>query len=172
MLKANIRLIAATNRDLDAVERRDFREDLFYRLHAFNIPIPPLRDRRTDILGLTEAFLDDISRSIGRPHAGLTQNARDALPARWPGNVRELRNVLERAAILADDGVIDDEHLALRSLNRPPLLAAPTTDLSTVERDMIAKVFRETRGNKVKAAQRLGLSRTQLYGRLRKYGLA
>jgi transcriptional regulator with GAF, ATPase, and Fis domain len=102
-LKANIRVIAATNRDLrKAMERGDFREDLFYRLQVFDIRIPPLRERRPDILPLADAFLQEFARSFGRPPAGLTHDARDALLSHdWPGNVRELRNALERAAIPA-----------------------------------------------------------------------
>ncbi len=107
-LKANIRVIAATNRDLrKAVERGDFREDLFYRLKVFDIRIPPLRDRAADILPLSEAFLQDIGRSFERPPADLTRDAREALIRyHWPGNVRELRNALERAAILCEGGLI------------------------------------------------------------------
>ena len=102
LLKANIRVIAATNRDLrKAVERGDFREDLFYRLGVFDIQIPPLRERPADIVPLSETFLQEIGRSFGRPAAGLTREARQALlQYEWPGNVRELRNVLERATIL------------------------------------------------------------------------
>ena len=100
LLKANIRVIAATNRDLrKAVERGDFREDLFYRLGVFDIQIPPLRERPADIVPLSETFLQEIGRSFGRPAAGLTREARQALlQYDWPGNVRELRNVLERAS--------------------------------------------------------------------------
>src|SRR6186997_529805 len=109
LLKANIRVIAATNRDLrKAVERGDFREDLFYRLGVFDIRIPPLRERTADIAPLSDRFLQEIGTSFGRPAAGLTREARQALLQHdWPGNVRELRNVLERAAILCDGAVID-----------------------------------------------------------------
>ena len=116
LLKANIRVIAATNRDLrKAVERGDFREDLFYRLGVFDIQIPPLRERRVDIVPLSETFLQEIGRSFGRPPAGLTRDARQALlQYDWPGNVRELRNVLERASILCEGALIDTTHLTLR----------------------------------------------------------
>jgi transcriptional regulator with GAF, ATPase, and Fis domain len=169
--KANVRVIAATNRDLKkAMERGDFREDLFYRLQVFDIPLAPLRDRRADILPLSEAFLEEIGRSFGRPPAGLTRDAKDALlQHEWRGNVRELRNTLERAAILCEGGLITARHLSLRATERPA--GAATTDLRVVERETIEEVMRETGGNKVKAARRLGLSRTQLYVRLRKYGL-
>jgi len=161
-IKANVRVIAATNRDLrTAVARGAFREDLYYRLQVFEIVIPPLRDRKSDVLPLADAFLQDIARSVGRPPAGLTADAKHALlEYRWPGNVRELRNALERAAILSEGGLIDQ-----------PGVRAESTDLNEMERQTIEQVMRKTHGNKSRAARRLGLTRTQLYGRLRKYGL-
>jgi two-component system response regulator FlrC len=172
VIKANVRVIAATNRDLwKAVDRGDFREDLFYRLQVFDIRIAPLRERGTDILPLSESFLQEIARSFGRPPAGLTKDAREALlDHAWPGNVRELRNALERAAILAEGGLIHAQHLGLHRTSKPDTLVV-TTDLGTVERETIAQVLRDTRWNKSKAAKRLGLSRTQLYVRMRRYGL-
>jgi transcriptional regulator with GAF, ATPase, and Fis domain len=172
IVKANIRVVAATNRDLrKAVDRGDFREDLFYRLQVFDIRIPPLRERPADILPLSETFLQEIGKSFGRPPAGLTKDAREALLGHdWPGNVRELRNALERAAILAEGGLIHSHHLSLQSRSKPTAVQA-TSDLGTVERETIARVLRETRWNKSKAAKRLGLSRTQLYVRMKKYGL-
>jgi transcriptional regulator with GAF, ATPase, and Fis domain len=176
-LKANVRVIAATNRDLKkAMERGDFREDLFYRLQVFDIKLPPLRERPGDILPLSEAFLQEIGQLFGRPPAGLTRDAKDALLRYyWPGNVRQLRNALERAAILCEGGLITAEHLSLndeRSGPAPPVIAQPTTDLNTVERDMIKQALAECTGNKSKAAARLGISRTQLYVRMRKYQLS
>jgi transcriptional regulator with PAS, ATPase and Fis domain len=175
-LKADIRVIAATNRDLsEAVEQGTFREDLFYRLNVFDIPIAPLRERRQDILALSEAFLREIARSFGRLPAGLSKDASEALLRHdWPGNVRELRNALERAAILCDDGLIRTTDLRLDSRSRKPVVNAPlssATDLAVIEREIIVKVLLETSGNKSGAAQRLGLSRPQLYARLKKYGL-
>jgi transcriptional regulator with GAF, ATPase, and Fis domain len=170
-LKANIRVIAATNRDLrKAVERGEFREDLFYRLSVFDIQLPPLRVRPADIVPLSEMFLQEIGRSFGRPSVGLTRDARQALlQYDWPGNVRELRNVLERATILCEGALIDTSHLALPSCNKS--LRSDTTDLGVVERTTIASVLQECRGNKTRAARRLGLSRTQLHLRIRKYRL-
>jgi transcriptional regulator with PAS, ATPase and Fis domain len=169
--KANVRVVAASNRDLrKAVERGGFREDLYYRLQVFDIHIAPLRERSADILPLSEAFLQEIGKSFGRPPAGLTRHAREALLRHsWPGNVRELRNALERAAILCEGSLIDAAHLSLEASTRPP--QSTTTDLNTVERDTIAQVLRESRWNKSQAAKRLGLSRTQLYVRMRKYDL-
>ncbi len=170
LLTANVRVIAATNRDLrKAVERGTFREDLFYRLQVFDIRIPPLRERKGDVLLLSEAFLEEIARSFGRPPAGLTRDARELLLRYdWPGNVRELRNALERAAILCEGGLISAQHLSLPSA---PTVASSTTDLNVVERQTIEHVMHETGWNKSRAARRLGLSRTQLYVRLRKYDL-
>ena len=172
-LKANVRIVAATNRDLrQIVEKGEFREDLYYRLHVFEIRIPLLCERKDDIPLFTDAFVKDIGRSLVRPPAGLTEEAEAALMAHdWPGNVRELRNVLERAAILCEGGLIGTEHLSLCSRRTVTVPVPATTDLGTVERQMIERVLLETRWNKVKAAKRLGLTRTQLYGRLRKYGL-
>ena len=171
LLKANIRVIAATNRDLrTAVERGDFRVDLFYRLGVFDIQIPPLRERRADIVPLSETFLQEIGRAFGRPPAGLTRDARQALlQCDWPGNVRELRNVLERAAILCEGALIDATHLTLESGARSP--RNDTTDLRVAERTTIATVLQECRGNKTRAARRLGLTRTQLHHRIRKHQL-
>jgi two-component system response regulator FlrC len=169
--KANVRVIAATNRDLrKAVTRGDFREDLYYRLQVFDIRITPLRERRIDILHLSDAFLQEIGKSFGRPPAGLTRDAREALLRHdWPGNVRELRNALERAAILCEGGLISAQHLSLFATARSG--ESIGTDLSVVERDTIERVMRDCRWNKSQAAKRLGLSRKQLYMRLEKYEL-
>jgi transcriptional regulator with GAF, ATPase, and Fis domain len=192
-LKANVRVIAATNRNLKAaITRGMFREDLYYRLHVFEIRLPPLRDRRDDILALSEAFLKEIATSFGRPPAGLSREARDGLLRyHWPGNVRELRNVLERAAILCDGGLITSEHLTFlsdepaaekaiavgASAPGPPSPAAPpasgadTSDLRVLERTTIERALADARHNKSQAAKMLGLSRKQLYVRLRQHGL-
>jgi DNA-binding NtrC family response regulator len=119
---------------------------------------------------MSEVFLQEIAKSFGRPPAGLTRDARQALLQHdWPGNVRELRNVLERATILCEGAPIDTNHLTLQSGAKA--LRNDTTDLSALERTTIAKVLQDSRGNKSKAARRLGLSRTQLHLRVRKYRL-
>jgi transcriptional regulator with PAS, ATPase and Fis domain len=169
-IKANVRVITATNRELRrAMERGDFREDLYYRLHVFEIRLPALRERPEDVLPLSEAFLTDLGHSFGRPPAGMTREARQALLGyRWPGNVRELRNVLKRAAIVCEGGLIAPDHLALQEERAP---AEDATNIKVVERQLIEQVLRECRGNKSKAARRLGLTRKQLYVRLRQYAL-
>jgi transcriptional regulator with PAS, ATPase and Fis domain len=168
--KANVRVIAASNRNLgEAVDRGTFREDLFYRLQVFDIPLPPLRERINDVPVLADHFLDEFARTMGGARASLADEARTALMAySWPGNVRELRNVLERATILSDEGVIERRHLSLREKTPP---AASPNDLSSMERQTIENVLRQTDWNKSKTARRLGLTRTQLYVRLRRYGL-
>ena len=161
------------------MERGDFREDLYYRLQVFDIKLPPLRERPKDILPLSESFLQEIGQLFGRPPAGLTRDAKDALLRyHWPGNVRELRNALERAAILCEGGLITAEHLSMRvdepkrHRRRHARRPAAGTDLNAVERDLIAQALADCAGNKSKAAARLGITRTQLYVRLRRYQLA
>jgi transcriptional regulator with PAS, ATPase and Fis domain len=169
-IKANVRVIAATNRELrQAMERGDFREDLYYRLQVFGIRLPALRERPDDILPLAAAFLEEIGRSFGRPPAGMTYEAKQALVGySWRGNVRQLRNVLERAAIVCDGGLIAPEHLSLDDEERPSR-SAVTSNVKVLERQVIERVLGESGGNKSKAARRLGLTRKQLYVRLRSY---
>jgi transcriptional regulator with PAS, ATPase and Fis domain len=165
-VRVNVRVIAATNRNLDdAVAQGAFRADLYYRLNVFDIHLPPLRERRDDILPLAASFLREFTGAA----AELTREAIDALRRHeWPGNVRELRNVLERALIMCDGPFIDAGHLSLRARKDIPL--SNITDLDTLEKSAIERAMRETDGNKVRAARQLGISRMQLYTRLRKFG--
>ncbi|MBF8300818.1 MAG: zraR 9 [Acidobacteria bacterium] len=187
---ADIRVVAATNRDLHAAMRRgEFREDLFYRLGVFEIALPPLRDRLDDILELADAFLEDIGGTVGRPAVGIARDARDQLLAyAWPGNVRELRNAIERAVILADGGYIRSEHLPVITPRQPATalpadtattataasaaLPAGGVNLGAIERSLVVKALTQARHNKTRAAKLLGLTRAQLYSRIEKYGLA
>jgi transcriptional regulator with GAF, ATPase, and Fis domain len=201
VLRTDARVVAATNRDLQkAIVNGHFREDLFYRLNVFAIRLPPLRERKDDILPLTQAFLSEFGRAFANPPAGISREARQMLLAyRWPGNIRELRNILERAAILCDGGLITDEHLALPleaptarstpntpvdararsdvvppAVMSPPVVEAPadgSRDLATIERAMIEEALRAARFNKSKAAKELGLTRHQLYIRMKRHGL-
>jgi len=168
-VKANVRVIAATNRDLhDDVARGQFRADLYYRLNVFDIYIPPLRQRRADIRALVLGFLREFDHTAGC-RVDITSEAMDALLDHdWPGNVRELRNVLERATIVCEDGSISPEDL---SLLKASAAHVDSTDLEVIERRTIERVMRDVHGNKVQASRRLGISRMQLYSRLRKYGL-
>ena len=173
--KANVRIVAATNRNLrQAIEQGTFREDLFYRLHVFEIALPALREREGDTLLLASAFISELAPARnGRRSVGLTDRAKALLLNHsWPGNVRELRNALERALIVCDGEPIDAEHLAINAM-RPPRFepADPSaSDLATLERQTITRVLQQVHGNKSEAARRLGLTRTQLYGRLRRLG--
>ncbi|MGH9796639.1 MAG: sigma 54-interacting transcriptional regulator [Candidatus Polarisedimenticolia bacterium] len=187
VLRADVRVIAATNRDLgEAIGRGQFREDLYYRLNVFQIHIPPLRERSDDIQPLAEAFLEDLGRSMGRPAAGFSRDAREWLLGHpWPGNVRELRNAIERAILLCDGGLIAREHLpatpARSEAGRPGTVRIPVdagislpatgVDLEHVDRSFVERALRQSMGNKSKAARLLGLTRSQLYSRLEKYGL-
>jgi transcriptional regulator with GAF, ATPase, and Fis domain len=192
-IRADVRVIAATNRDLaDAITRGQFREDLYYRLNVFQIPIPPLRERTEDILPLADSFLDDLRKKTGRPAAGISKDARAwLLEYSWPGNVRELRNAIERAILLCDGGLITREHLpsgtvrsasGLRpngngssdspdSPDKKGALPPDGIDLSAMDRDLVEKALRQAKGNKSKAARLLGLTRSQLYSRLNRYQL-
>jgi transcriptional regulator with GAF, ATPase, and Fis domain len=177
VLRTDARMIAATNLDLQrAIAQGRFREDLFYRLHVFAIQLPPLRERSDDILPLSEAFLGEFSHRFGKPAAGISREAKQLLLAHsWPGNVRELRNTLERASILCDGGLIMPEHLSFSGGARPTTLAPPdppkSDNIPAVEREMIERALQNSRFNKSKAARTLGLTRQQLYVRMRRYGL-
>ena len=183
--KADIRVIAATNRDLMAAIRRgEFREDLYYRLGVFEIVLPPLRERPDDIMELADGFLEEIGLSVGRPAAGIARDAREQLTSyHWPGNVRELRNAIERAVILADGGFIRSEHLPVTTprtaaagpapdANSGSTLPAGGVNLEAIERSLVVKALTQARHNKTRAAKLLGLTRAQLYTRIEKYGLA
>jgi DNA-binding NtrC family response regulator len=146
------------------------------------VHLPPLRDRREDIPVLCEIFLSEIGRSLGRPPAGISRQAQQALAEySWPGNVRELRNILERASILADGGLIVAEHLALLPiqciadrLSSKKIDAAASReprDLKSIERELIVKALEQARFSKTEAARALGLTRAQLYTRLKRYQL-
>jgi transcriptional regulator with GAF, ATPase, and Fis domain len=193
VLRSDARVVAATNRDLQrAIANGQFREDLYYRLNVFAIRLPALRDRKDDVLPLSDAFLTEIGKGLGRPPGGISREARELLVEyHWPGNVRELRNILERAAILCDGGLITPEHLAFSvsppMVSPPPPMMAPANtpaaadpatppqsvpagDLQSMERSMIEQALQNARFNKSKAAKALGLTRHQLYIRMRKYG--
>ena len=183
VLRADIRVIAATNRDLHSAMRRgEFREDLYYRLGVFEIALPPLRDRLEDVLELADSFLEQIGETVGRPAAGIARDAKDQLLGyAWPGNVRELRNAIERAVILADGGYIRSEHLPVTAprASSPangdgvtPPLPIGGVNLEAIERSLVVKALTQARHNKTRAAKLLGLTRAQLYSRIEKYGLA
>ena len=184
-LRADIRVIAATNRKLhEAMQAGTFREDLYYRLGVFEIALPALRERTEDILLLADAFLVEIGETVGRPAAGIAPDAKDQLVGyAWPGNVRELRNAIERAVILADGGLVRSEHLPLTPTRSADLGHANVTsgalerippggvNLESIERALVVQALTQARYNKTRAARLLNLTRAQLYSRIQKYGL-
>jgi len=178
-LRADVRVLAATHRDLPAAIRAGvFREDLFYRLAVFDIALPPLRDRREDIPLLVEAFLHEVGQSIGRPAAGVSEDAIAALTSHaWPGNVRELRNAIERAVILSEGGMVTAAHLpiGLAAASPPPTAALrlrTPQSLGDAERALIEDALVRANRNKSEAARLLGITRAQLRSRIEKHGLA
>jgi two-component system response regulator FlrC len=174
-LEVDVRWIAATNRDVeDLLASGQFREDLYHRLAVFPVRLPPLRERRQDILPLAEILLANISADIGRGRMTLSDDARQLISgAQWTGNVRELGNALERAAILADGEEIRPEHLELREARAPSRSAsgpvgAPIT-LDEIEQRAIEEALASVGGNRRAAADRLGIGLRTLYDKLRKY---
>jgi DNA-binding NtrC family response regulator len=176
---ADVRIIAATNRNLSAaVERQQFRADLYYRLNVVSLQVPPLRERRDDIPRFIDHFLDIYRQRFNRPRLDITAETRRRLQDyAWPGNVRELRNALERAAAISVTDMIDESHLALF---RPPAGAVQVSDekgtvdttpktLEELEREHIMHVLGETDGNRERAAAILGISSRTLYRKLREY---
>jgi two-component system response regulator AtoC len=181
VVEVDVRWIAATHRDLRAMVREGtFREDLYHRLAVFPIRIPPLRERREDIVPLAEALVAELSRAADREAPRLDDAMKERLRAEaWPGNVRELRNALERAIILADGSVLRSEHLWLESEREPEASAAagagvaPSGDGSLVdlERQTIATTLLAVDGNRRAAAAKLGIGLRTLYEKLKRYNL-
>jgi transcriptional regulator with GAF, ATPase, and Fis domain len=174
--RADMRVIAATNRDLKAeTANGGFREDLYYRLAVFEIALPPMRARPDDILLLADAFLEESGRTLGRPAAGLSEDVRTRLVSyAWPGNVRELRNAIERAVILCDGGTVMLEHLPPRitGATSEPAVQGNDGTLDATEREMIVAALARTGNNKSQAARLLGLTRAQLRSRIEKHRIA
>jgi DNA-binding NtrC family response regulator len=178
-LKVDVRLIAATNRDLRAaLEEGTFRQDLYYRLNVVPIDIPPLREHKEDIPDLVKLFIARFSEAAGKNITGISPQAMDVLVAfHWPGNVRELENVVERAIALAVGPVlgVDDVRLDTPPSSRSPHNSATLPDGVTLEQwedEMIREALRRASGNKSQAARILGLSRNALRYRLSKIGVA
>jgi two-component system response regulator AtoC len=192
-IEVDVRWIAATNRDIDRmVLEGDFREDLYHRLAVFPVRLPPLRERRQDILPLTETLLARISADLGRPPLRLDDEARDRiLHGAWTGNVRELANTLERAAILAEGNTIHGSDL---TISPAPRTTSPTTDpdratpvanghsasdggnaaartMADIEKEAIRAALEAVDGNRRRAAERLGIGERTLYDKIKKYGL-
>ncbi|HET6604512.1 MAG TPA: sigma-54 dependent transcriptional regulator [Xanthomonadaceae bacterium] len=177
--RADVRILAATNRDLSRmVKDASFREDLYYRINVITLTLPPLRERREDVLDLAGRFLSQFAHSYRRPARGFTEAARDALIGHdWPGNIRELRNLIERAVILCPDEHIDTRHLAINGESR----RAPATalngrigtdqSLEALERAHIQAVIANASTLEA-AARTLGIDASTLYRKRKQYGLA
>jgi DNA-binding NtrC family response regulator len=189
-IEVNVRILAATNKDLRAaVADKTFRDDLYFRISAVPITIPPLRDRGDDVLLLAEHFLERFKREFRKPSLELTEDARARLLSyAWPGNVRELQNAIERAAILANGPEIDAESLQLPAAKPAPeelpdgmlaeqfLWEGPLEEVSQravahVERFKIQNALRESKWNKTRAAEKLGVSYKTLLHKIRALGL-
>ena len=189
-IEVSVRIVTATNKDLRAaVEDKTFREDLYFRISAVPITIPPLRDRGDDVLLLAEHFLDRFKREFRKPSLALTDDARERLRTyAWPGNVRELQNAIERAAILGNGPDIDTAALRLPAAKPAPeelpegmleeqfLWEGPLEEVSQravthVERFKIQNALRESKWNKTRAAERLGVSYKTLLTKIRALGL-
>jgi len=188
-IRADVRVIAATNRDLEReVDTGRFREDLFYRLNVFAVHLPPLRERGDDVLLLADHVVREIGSRMGKGEPGLSRDARDVLLSHsWPGNIRELSNAIERALIVSDGGLITAAQLAIaaprggRGGASSPAVAETTPartesgdghqSLADWERQMVTDALRTAKGTRSRAAAILGLSRSQLYTRLKRFNL-
>src|SRR5512144_209323 len=171
-LHVDVRVIAATNKDLSAVIKTGaFREDLYYRLNVINIAIPPLRERREDINALARHFLAKYAKKLAKPVTDFTSEALELLSTyRWPDNVRELENVIERAVIVCEDGAIGAEDLSISSYDAVADMSV-NPSLEEMEKNYILRVLKEAGGNQSKASQLLGIDRKPLYLKLKKYGI-
>lgn len=170
-IKTDIRIIAATNKNLEnAIKQNLFREDLYYRLNVFPIFLPCLRERKEDISEFIFYFLSKLNQSSSK----ISQEVLECLiNYHWPGNIRELENIIERATILAGESLITIEHLPLYIQNQfiensDVLLSSQETSLEKIEKNFIFKAIEKTKGNKTKAAKLLGITRRSLYSKLEK----
>jgi len=185
-ITVDVRIISATNRDLaPMVETGEFREDLFYRLHIIPIEVPPLRERKEDILPLVTHFLHAIGAEVAKPVEGVSDEAMDLLLRYdWPGNIRELENMIERAIVLCEGTVLDAQLFPLNERRTPragfgatlsvPPAGTITLDnaLERIERAMIEDALEKSNGVKTKTAELLGIKTSALYYKLEKYGLS
>jgi len=175
----DVRIIGATNRDLeDEIRKGAFRSDLYYRLNVIQLRLPPLRDRPEDVELLARHFLERLAEREGGSARALAAETLELLRAYdWPGNVRELENALERAAVVAQGGAIEPDHLPERVRHRPEVRLVgeappPNPTMEVIERAYIQWVLQAEGGNKTKAAEVLGIDPSTLYRKLNRYGLA
>lgn len=178
-LSVDVRVVAATNRDLPAmIAAGTFREDLYYRLNVVAVELPPLRDRREDIPLLADHIVRRLARKYQWPHLAIAPDAVQALCGHpWPGNVRQMQNVLARAAILARGQAILADDLRLSDPPVSPKITPPASlcladILAETERRVITEALAQTRWNRTKAAELMGISRRQLFDKIQEYGLS
>ena len=182
LIRVDVRVIAATNRDLlRAVTEGRFREDLFYRLNVVNLRVPALRERKEDIPLLAQHFLKIFAERNRKALKGFTPRAMDRLLRYpWPGNVRELMNTVERGVVLTRADILDEEDVSPvleMEIQKAPgeqageAVAEADTSLEAVEKATILKTLEEAGGNKSEAARRLGITRRTLHMKLKRYGL-
>ncbi len=173
--QTNCRLLAATNRKPeDAIKDGKLREDLFYRISAITVHIPPLRERRDDIMPLANAFLKRFSAQANRVLTGFTPQAVERLTSfEWPGNVRQLQNEIQRAVLLSEGPAVNVTDLSISDVRFIPTEGHDTafTLLEGVERNAIIQMLKETGGNKLETAKRLGIGRQTLYNKIKGYGI-
>jgi len=177
-VRVDVRVIAATNRDLEeAVKKGTFREDLYYRLNVMQILLPPLRERLADVPLLAGFYIDAFNREFRKSIRGASPEAMQLLKThRWPGNVRELRNAVERAMLLADGVWLTPDLLPLAAgagsaVHATMELPAEGVNLEILERELVVQALQRTGGNQTKAATLLGLNRDQIRYRIEKFGL-
>ena len=171
-INIDIRLITATNRNLfEMAEKAEFRQDLLFRINTIHINIPPLRNRKEDIIPLAEMFLKRYSEKYKKDNISISKSAEDRLMNhRWDGNIRELQHTIEKAVIMCDDNVINPEHLGLyQSVSSSSYDDGST--LEDVERRTIAEAINSNNGNLSLVAQKLGITRQTLYNKIKRYGL-
>jgi DNA-binding NtrC family response regulator len=172
--KANCRTIAATNRRVeDALQEGKLREDLYYRISAISVHLPALRERREDILPMARAFLKRFAAQAARPLSDFSPAAAERLRRHdWPGNVRQLQNEVQRAVLMCDGQVVDLADLSINGLPATEGADASLTLLEAMERTKIVEILRETNGNKLETARRLGIGRQTLYNKIKVYAIA
>jgi DNA-binding NtrC family response regulator len=171
--KTDCRIIAATNRQTEeAIKSGKLREDLYYRISAISVHLPPLRERRDDIIPLATAFLKRFDAQAGRNLSGFTPVASEALKNfDWPGNVRQLQNEIQRAVLMCDGTVIDMRDLSITPGGPTSAEAPDLTLMEAMERNAILQMLKDTGGNKLETAKRLGIGRQTLYNKIKVYGI-
>src|SRR5580693_4626856 len=171
--KTDCRIIAATNRKPEeAIRDGKLREDLFYRISAVSVHLPPLRERREDILPLANAFLKRYSAQANRDISGFSEEAAERLRSfDWPGNVRQLQNEVQRAVLLSEGKIVEGMDLSITAVTNEGSGDTSFTLLEGVERNTIVQMLKETGGNKLEIAKRLGIGRQTLYNKIKAYGI-